>query len=161
MMRKCLSDEGEGANMSKITKLAAEELAGLACDRQRLKALKQELSAINAKLYSPRGATLDAVPTHGGGNKQEEKIVNLIDDPRRKSLQEEIKQIEAKITSIHDTVEKLNDTERKVIRAYDIDGTKSMAKLMQETNYSEPHLVRVRLEALRKYAYMRGLDLKA
>jgi len=147
--------------MSKITKLAAAELEGLTRDRQRIKALKLELEGINAKLYSPRGATIDAVPTHGGGNKQEDKIVKAIDNPRRKAIQKEIKEITAKVAAIEETVEQLPAIERRVVQACYMGGSYTMARLMQETNYSESHLIRKKLEALRHYAYMRGIDIQS
>ena len=146
--------------MSKITKMAADEIAGVAMDRQRLKTLKLELSAINAKLYSPRGATLDAVPTHGGGNKQEAKIVKMIDDPRRDTLKRAIEEQETRIAVIEETIERLPEIEREIIKAYYLGDDRTMAKLMRKTNYSESHLIRKKLEALRKYAYMRGMDMQ-
>ncbi len=146
--------------MSKITKLAAEEIAGLAMDRQRLKTLKQEQAAMNAKLYSPRGATLDAVPTHGGGNKQEEKLVKMIDDPRRESLKRAISEQEARITAIEEAIDRLPQMDGEIIRAYYLGDARTMARLMRKTNYSESHLIRKKLDALRKYAYMRGLDMQ-
>lgn len=144
--------------MSKITKMAAAELEGLPRDRQRIKALKLELECINTKLYSPSGATIDAIPTHGGGNKQEEKIIKAIDNPRRKALQKEIKELSAKVASIEETVERLTMIEKRVVQAYYLGGAYTMARLMHETNYSESHLIRIKLEALRHYAYMRGID---
>lgn len=147
--------------MSKVTKMAAAELEGLARDRQRIKALKLELEGINTKLYSPRGATLDAVPTHGGGNKQEDKIVKAIENPKRKALQKEIKQLSARVEAIEETVEQLPMIERRVVQAYYMGGAYTMARLMQETNYSESHLIRKKLDALRHYAYMRGIDVQA
>ncbi len=144
--------------MSKVTKMAAAELEGLARDRQRIKALKLELEGINTKLYSPRGATLDAVPAHGGGNKQEDKIVKAIENPKRKALQKEIKELTARVAAIEETVEQLPMIERRVVQAYYMGGAYTMARLMQETNYSESHLIRKKLDALRHYAYMRGID---
>lgn len=146
--------------MSKITKMAADEIAGLAMDCQRLKTLKQELTAINTKLYSPRGATLDAVPTHGGGNKQEDKIVKMIDDPRRESLKRAIAEQETRIAAIEETIERLPELDREIIKAYFLGDDRTMARLMRKTNYSESHLIRKKLDALRKYAYMRGMDLQ-
>lgn len=146
--------------MSKTTKMAAEEIAGLAMDRQRMKTLKQELTALNTKLYSPRGATIDAVPTRGGGNRQEEKLVEMIDDPRRESLKRAIAEQEARIAAIEETIERLPDIDREIVKAHYLGDDRTMARLMRKTNYSESHLIRKKLEALRKYAYMRGMDLQ-
>lgn len=133
---------------------------GLAEDRQRLKTLKLELEAINAKLYSPRGATLDAVPVRGGGNRHEEKIVNIIDDPKREQYIHAISETQARITAIEETIERLPDVERRIVKAYYLGDAKTIARLMRETNYSESHLIRKKLDALKRYAYMRGLDMQ-
>lgn len=146
--------------MSKITKLAEVEITGLAMERQRLKALKQEMTALNTKLYSPRGATLDAVPTHGGGNKQEDKLIKMIDDPRREALKRAIADQEAHVTAVVEAIECLPELDREIIKAYYLGDERTMARLMRKTNYSESHLIRKKLDALRKYAYMRGLDLQ-
>ena len=66
--------------------MAAQEIRGLAQDKQRLRALKLELEEINTKLYSPRGSAMSEAPARSGGNHQEEKLVKLIDDPSRKRL---------------------------------------------------------------------------
>ena len=146
--------------MSRLTKLAAAEIMGLAEDKQALENRKLELEEMDTRLYSPRGATLDAVPTRGGGNRHEEKIVKIIDDPRRDELQRDIKRLSARIKSIEATLERLSELERRIIKAYYMGGDRSVANLMASTNYSEAHLIRKKLDALRKYARMRGLDLQ-
>lgn len=146
--------------MSKLTKLASEEISGLELDRQRLKMLKLELEGINTKLYSPRGATLDAVPSHGGGNRYEDKIVKIIDDPRREQLKRAIAKQDARIAAIVETIDRLPEMERRIIQAYYLGNATTIARLMRETNYSASHLIRKKLDALRHYAYMRGLDLQ-
>lgn len=144
--------------MSKLTKLAAREIAGLKMERQRLSALKRELDGLNALLYSPRGASFEAIPTHGGGNRQEDKLVKMIDDPRRDELKRAVEQQRERVSLIEETLALLSPNERKILDAFYIKG-KGMAKIMEECNYSDVQINRFRYAALSKYAYMRGLDV--
>lgn len=147
--------------MSKITKAAAAELRALPYERKRLESLRLELEAINTALYSPKGATLSAVPTHGGGNRQEDKIVNIIDDPRRDTLMRLIGEQEKRLELIESTLALLSPLERRLVKEMYINGDSiSIADLMLETNYSDRQIYRICYAALTKYAYMRGLDAK-
>ena len=147
--------------MSKITKAAAAELRALPYERKRLESLRLELEAINTALYSPRGATLSAVPTHGGGNRQEDKIVNIIDDPRRDTLMRLIGEQEKRLELIESTLALLSPLERRLLDAYYAEAAPvPMATLMAETNYSDVQINRIKYAALSKYAYMRGMDAK-
>ena len=147
--------------MSKITKAAAAELRALPYERKRLESLRLELEAINTALYSPRGATLSAVPTHGGGNRQEDKIVNIIDDPRRDTLMRLIGEQEKRLELIESTLALLSPLERRLLDAsYMGTCTVPMAELTAETNYSDVQINRIKYAALSKYAYMRGMDAK-
>jgi hypothetical protein len=125
-----------------------------------LESLRGELEAINTALYSPRGATLSAAPTHGGGNRQEDKIVGIIDDPRRETLKRLIAEQEKKLSLIESTLALLSPTERRIVEAFCKEHSTGMASMMAETNYSDRQINRMRFAALTKYAYMRGLDAK-
>ncbi len=146
--------------MSKTTKAAAAELHALPYERKRLESLRLELEAINTALYSPRGATLSAVPAHGGGNRQEDKIVGIISDPRRDALMHLIEDQEKKLGLIESTLALLSPLERRVIDAFCGEHHTGMAEMMAETNYSDVQINRIKYAALSKYAYMRGLDAK-
>lgn len=136
-------------------------MRGLPQEHKRLESLKRELEAINTVLYSPRGATLSAAPTHGGGNRQEDKVVGIIDDPRRDTLMRLIRDEEQKIKLIESSLDLLSPLERRLLVATCVDDRPaSMAQLMLETNYSDRQINRIKFSALRKYAYMRGLDAK-
>lgn len=149
-----------GDIISKLTKAAAAELCSIPRKRQRLESLKLELEAINTALYSPRGATLSAVPTHGGGNRTEEKIVNIIDDPKREMLIRLIDEQERQLQVIESALSLLSPLERQILDAFYIGKPKTMAQLMVETNYSDVQINRIKYSALGSYAYMRGLDAK-
>lgn len=140
--------------------MAAQEIRGLAQDKQRLRALKLELEGINAKLYSPRGSAMSEAPARSSGNHQEEKLVKLIDDPTRNRLMSAISATEARIAAIEDALALLSEVDRKIVIASCAEDRKTMAEIMRETNYSEAHILRRKYDALERYAYMRGLDLQ-
>lgn len=144
--------------MSKLTKMAAKELRGIPDERIRLESLRTELEAINTALYSPRGATLSAVPTHGGGNRQEDKIVNIIDDPAREAIKRNIEITRKRLALIDAALDRLTPLERRLLEASYIGEHVPMAKLMAETNYSDVQINRIKYAALSKYANMRGMD---
>lgn len=145
--------------MSKLTKMAAKEIAGIVQKQQRLTVLKNELEEINTPLYSPRGATLAAAPRKDGGNSQENKIIKIIDNPRRAALMREITALKNNIKSVKATLAVLNDTERQVIEGFYIK-RQGIARIMEQTNYSERQINRIKFKALSKYAYARGLDIE-
>ena len=147
--------------MSKTTKAAAAELHSLPYERKRLESLRLELEAINTALYSPRGATLSAVPTHGGGNRQEDKIIGIIDNPRRDTLMRLIGEQEKRLELIESTLALLSPLERRLINEMYVNGNPMpIADLMLETNYSDRQIYRICYAALTKYAYARGMDAK-
>ena len=146
--------------MSKTTKAAAAEIRALPYERKRLESLRGELEAINTALYSPRGATLSAAPTHGGGNRQEDKIIGIIDDPRRETLMRMISEQEKKLALIESSLALLSPMERRIVEAFCKEHPAGMATMMAETNYSDRQINRMWFAALTKYAYMRGLDAK-
>lgn len=146
--------------MSKTTKAAAAEIRAIPYERKRLESLRGELEAINTALYSPRGATLSAVPAHGGGNRQEDKIVGIIDDPRRDTLMRLIAEQEKKLALIESSLALLSPMERRIVEAFCKEHPAGMATMMAETNYSDRQINRMWFAALTKYAYMRGLDAK-
>lgn len=144
--------------MSKLTKMAAKELRGIPDERIRLESLRAELEAINTALYSPRGATLSSVPMHGGGNRHEEKIVNIIDDPMRDALMQRIEIAQKRLALIDAALGRLSPLERRLLEAAYIGEHVPIARLMEETNYSDAQINRIKYAALSKYANMRGLD---
>ena len=146
--------------MSKTTKAAAAEIRAIPYERKRLESLRGELEAINTALYSPRGATLSAVPTHGGGNRQEDKIIGIIDDPRRDTLMRLIAEQEKKLALIESSLALLSPMERRIVETFCGEHPAGMAAMMAETNYSDRQINRMWFAALTKYAYMRGLDAK-
>lgn len=146
--------------MSKTTKAAAAEIRAIPYERKRLESLRGELEAINTALYSPRGATLSAVPTHGGGNRQEDKIIGIIDDPRRDTLMRLISEQEKKLALIESSLALLSPMERRIVEVFCKEHPTGMATMMAETNYSDRQINRMWFAALTKYAYMRGLDAK-
>lgn len=146
--------------MSKTTKAASAEIRALPYERKRLESLRLELEAINTSLYSPRGAALSAVPAHGGGNRQEDKIVGIIDNPRRDTLMRLIAEQERRLELIESSLALLSPTERKIVDAFCRENPRGMAGMMAETNYSDRQISRMWYAALTKYAYMRGLDAK-
>lgn len=146
--------------MSRLTKLAAAELRGLGIERERLESLKMELHEINAKLYAPRGASMSDVPSRGSGRSADDKLIDGIENPRRKMLMRAIADQQKKLKLIESALAKLSPIERRLLEACYMGEFVPVAALMAETNYAEAQLSRIKFAALSKYAYMRGLDTK-
>ena len=147
--------------MSKITKSAIEELRSIPYEQQRLESLKRELEAIDNALYSPRGAGISSVPTLGGGNRQEEKIVGILSDPRRERLKRLISIQSAHIKAIDDSLRLFTATEYKIISLWYLNpSSRPMSEAMEQTGYSDAQINRIKYAALKKYAYARALDTK-
>lgn len=141
-----------------MTKFAIDELRALPYERKRLESLRMELEAINARLYAPRGASLSDVPVHGTGGHGDDKLVAIISDPRRDCLMELIAEQEKKLALIESVLDLMEPLERRILEVCYISKNGSLAKIMEETNYSDRQIDRIKYSALGRYAHARALD---
>jgi DNA-directed RNA polymerase sigma subunit (sigma70/sigma32) len=112
--------------------------------RERIESVETAMSAIKGSSSS--------VPVHGGGNRYEDNLLDLIVEKDRLKALYNVNSQRVKI--IKRGLDALNETENKVINCFYILNMKYSAavdRLREEIGYEEAHINRIRNKALYHY----------
>lgn len=136
------------------TMAAIAELRKYICLKTTVENLQDELKMVESKMQAS-GGTLSAVPIHGGGCRQEEKMVHGID--KKDLLTKQIEEKETVVQIIERTLAALNEREKRVLEVTYIYNSESpIDRLCEELNVEEITVHRIKKRALQKYVEMRG-----
>lgn len=136
------------------TQAAINELKKYTSLKTTVENLQDELIKADAAMKAT-GGNLSPVPIHGGGCRQEEKMINGIDKKDRLKIQLEEKKASVRI--IERTLSALTQRERRVLEVTYIDDCESAVdRLCEELNVEEITVHRTKRRALQKYVEMRG-----
>ena len=136
------------------TSAAIAELRNYTCLKTTVENLNDEIKITDTKMKSS-GGTLSAVPIHGGGCRQEEKLIHGIDKKDR--LHAQLEEKETLLNIIDRTLSALNERERRVLEVtYIYNSENAVDTLCEELNVEEITVHRTKRRALQKYVEMRG-----
>lgn len=131
------------------TRKAIEELKNYNCIKAAVENLNDEIKMIEASMRAT-GGILSPIPIHGGGCKQEEKLINSID--KKSNLLIKVNEKKTLIEIIDRSLSVLNHRERRAVEvAYIQDCESAVDVLCEEFNVEEITVHRIKRRALEKY----------
>ena len=129
---------------------AMEKLRRYDAMRQAAVNLPEEISRLEIAARSLRGATTDATPVKGGGNRREEALLNNL--VHRQELQWSWEQARSWLKSTEGALSTLNPEERLILhRLYICPEKRAVDRLCGELGVEQSSVYRTRDQALRKF----------
>lgn len=136
------------------TQAAITELRNYNSLKTTVENLQDERIRTDAAMKST-GGSLSPVPIHGGGCRQEEKMINGI--AKKDMIEIQLKEKEATVRIIERTLSALTQREKRVLEvSYIYDSDNPVDRLCEELNVEEITVHRIKRRALQKYVEMRG-----
>lgn len=123
--------------------------------KSALHSIKEEYQSLCSEQSSLKSMSTDT-PVHGGGNRQEEKMIGIIAKKAELTrLNYQVKH-DVEITEMALNHRKISDTERKVLYRFFIDRIPHHVEcLCEELNLEAAQIYRIKDEALRKFTLAR------
>lgn len=134
---------------------AIDELQKLSVRRQAADALQVQRKEIEADMISISGSSSDSRPVHGGGNRQEKRLVSLIDkckqlEKRERAMRERVRVAEKALYS-------LKKQERTALIRYYVKQTSGIYDLEQLFYVSRAEVYRILNRGLNEFALRMGI----
>ena len=133
--------------------IALSDLRAYPARKAALRNLQDKISTLQHRFDGLDGASADAVPVQGGGNRQEDSMIDNIVERERLRLNYEVDKTVVKIMERGLAV--LSEDERRIVLAFaeaQRGGERYVAdRLAAEMNMDRSTIYRIRNDALRQY----------
>lgn len=131
-------------------KAAAEDLRRYKAQKESLDNIQERIAILEEQFTGVKGATLDKVPSRGGGSNYEDKMINNIVERERLKLTYVV--CSKLVRLIEKGLEGLSEKERRVLELFFISPARgNVERLMEELGYEKAQIYRIREDALYKF----------
>ena len=109
--------------------------------------INEELKELEARLYSPKAPSLDGMPKASGVTGMDDIIIKYLDLQRK--YKEKLGKMMKAFEEINETIERLPEAERYVIRCRYVVGM-TVKEIADECHYSERQVKRIQKKGMSK-----------
>lgn len=134
---------------------AIDELRKMSVRIQAADALRAQRKEIEADMISITGSASDARPVHGGGNRQEKRLISLIDKCQQLEKQERAKR--ERVRAVEKALYSLKKQERTALLRYYVKQTSGIYDLEQLFYVSRAEVYRILNRGLNEFALRMGI----
>lgn len=132
---------------------AEERLRDYKYRKQSLDGMRMELEQLNQSLGGIRSASLDGMPSYGGGNGREDALLNTI--IKRDELQRSIRDTEFFVKRIEGALSQMDDTQKLILDKMYINRYKNAAfDLAEELHVEKTQVYARRDKAIRQFTML-------